>query len=726
MPVDEHKHILHRMVRLLVLGCAGFIEAIVAMPMRADPEAFARSEIVASARRAGVEPPPVTLTVDPRLGPQDYRFQTQAGGGIGVVGGPVGAMYGGLDLAEAIRLGPDAVRALAADPLTHTPFVAERGIKFNLPLDLRTPSYADDSDSARANIPEVWSRDFWSAYFDEMARDRYNVLSLWNLHPFPSMVRVPEFPAVALDDVWRSRRPLGPATFDLSGRDAVPPAFLADREVVKRITIDQKIAFWQEVMRMAADRGISVYIFTWNIFSYGTGGRYGITDDATNPATIAYLRSSVRALVDTDPLLAGVGFTAGENMKGVDNDAKEQWLWSTYGEGMRDALKDNPGRAISLIHRYHETKHADIVRSWSRYPGYPASFSYSYKYSIAHMYSSAKPPFIAEVMPYLKEGSKTWLEVRNDDIYSFRWGDPDYSRQYLLNLPPKSELAGFFMGPDGFTWGRDFLDRDLVGHALGPNRPLVMQKQVYAFMLWGRLAYDPNLPDTHFQRVLGAWFPGVDALSLFEASSAASRVIPQITRFFWGGVDLAWFPEACVRNRHGSHFYTVAEFMKGKTMPGAGFLTIREWRQRRLGRLPEVPMLSPLDAADALAGDADTALRLIAALRSARGPVQDRELRLFLGDDEAMSLLGRYYAEKIRGACDLALYDASGRADQKASAVAHLERALEDWKRYAAVRDAQYLPGFYSRIGWIDISALTQEVAKDVDLARNWTPGSLD
>ena len=45
---------------------------------------------------------------------------------------------------------------------------------------------------------------------DAMARDRYNVLTLWNLHPFPSMVKVPEFPDVALDDVWRSREPLDP------------------------------------------------------------------------------------------------------------------------------------------------------------------------------------------------------------------------------------------------------------------------------------------------------------------------------------------------------------------------------------------------------------------------------------------------------------------------------------------------------------------------------------
>jgi len=67
----------------------------------------------------------------------------------------------------------------------HAAYVAERGIKFNIALDRRTPTYSDSSDSAQHNIPEMWSLDFWHEYLDEMARHRYNVLTLWNLHPFP-------------------------------------------------------------------------------------------------------------------------------------------------------------------------------------------------------------------------------------------------------------------------------------------------------------------------------------------------------------------------------------------------------------------------------------------------------------------------------------------------------------------------------------------------------------
>ena len=79
------------------------------------------------------------------------------------------------------------------------------------------------------------------------------------------------------------------------------------------------------------------------------------------------------------------------------------------------------------------------------------------------------------------------------------------------------------MGPDGYVWGRSFLERQPP--AAGP-RPLVIEKQWYSFLLWGRLAYDPTLPNAHFERILAARFPGVPAATVFAASNAASGSCP--------------------------------------------------------------------------------------------------------------------------------------------------------------------------------------------------------
>ena len=122
---------------------------------------------------------------------------------------------------------------------TDQPHVAQRGIKFNLPLDLRTPSYTDCSDAAQANIPEMWSREFWTEFLDVMARHRYNVLSLWSLHPFPSLVKVPEFPEVALNDVWRTRAKLDD-TFALSVRNLAGVSLVPSNRVTARDVANTK------------------------------------------------------------------------------------------------------------------------------------------------------------------------------------------------------------------------------------------------------------------------------------------------------------------------------------------------------------------------------------------------------------------------------------------------------------------------------------------------------
>ena len=58
-----------------------------------------------------------------------------------------GAMYGGLDIAEAVRL----FTLADLTDVERSPHIEKRGIKFNIPLDSRTPSYSDAADSAQQN-----------------------------------------------------------------------------------------------------------------------------------------------------------------------------------------------------------------------------------------------------------------------------------------------------------------------------------------------------------------------------------------------------------------------------------------------------------------------------------------------------------------------------------------------------------------------------------------------
>jgi len=134
--------------------------------------------------------------------------------------------------------------------------------------------------------------------------------------------------------------------------------------------------------------------------------------------------------------------------------------------------------------------------------------------------------------------------------------------------------------------------------------------------------------------------------------------------------------------------------------------------------------VTPLEVASNLRRDADAALRGVAALRPKQG--ENRELRLTLGDIEALARLGQYYAAKIEGAGELALFDATTQAEQQQAAVRHLESALQCWRDYAAIYAKQYQqPLLYNRVGIVDIPKLAEKAASDIHIAREWKTGSI-
>ena len=157
-------------------------------------------------------------------------------------------------------------------------------------------------------------------------------------------------------------------------------------------------------------------------------------------------------------------------------------------------------------------------------------------------------------------------------------------------------------------------------------------------------------------------------------------------------------------------------------MPGADTLDVRSWRRAlREGRAPAG--VTPPQVADALVAMATETEALLPGLRKTAG--RNAELLAWLDDLACYAALGRYYAAKIRGAAEIALFDDSGEARHREASVAHMESALEHWKAYAARRDARYVPALYNRVGYVDLQALVARVAADVAIAREWAPGSL-
>jgi len=137
-----------------------------------------------------------------------------------------GAMYGTLDLTEQLRM-KNGLREV--EEKVTNPHFAFRAIKFNLPWSSYRPN-----ENPAMNLHTQTCRDlnFWRSFLDMMAENHFNVLSLWNLHPFTYMIRPENFP------------------------EACP---FSDRELA------QWQRFWRRLFSMAKERGIETYIVNWNI-----------------------------------------------------------------------------------------------------------------------------------------------------------------------------------------------------------------------------------------------------------------------------------------------------------------------------------------------------------------------------------------------------------------------------------------------------------------------------
>ena len=615
------------------------------------------------------------------------------------------------------KVSPDASAAQRPYPPRGIQPIARRGIKFNLPLDLRTPSYSDGGDCAQMNIETVWDINFWRSFLKRLQEMGYNTLSLWNLNPFPSIVKVPEYPLVALDDVWRTT-----VAYDdtINGRatNLVQPKHLEHHEVLLHITIDEKIAFWKDVMAYAHLCGIEVYLFFWNIYTFAEQGKYGITHSMDNPVTMDYYRACVRELIRTYPHLAGIGIACGEQMSN-DSLRNEQWLWEAYGKGICDGLQDTPDRKFRLIHRLHFADFNMIEQVWK---GLPCPMDYSDKYSGAHMLSGTQPPFINSTVRNLPQGRKLWLEVRTDDLYLNRWADMDYIREYLQNMPDDTYIEGFLMGADGYIPAREYLQKDTDF-----REELFIDRHWLHYALMGRFSMEPDTDNEWVMTLLKARFPSVPenaVCALDEALHTAGKIIPQVSRLYFQNNDAPWYPEACMSHPHMFGYLDIRRWAKStNAMPGGGCVPIKAYCDALGKGNLLLSGQTPPQVAEVLLQLSDQAEAAVERSRhisvTKLHSRDEKEFLNILDDQQALACLGRFYAHKITAAVHLNLLLNTKDETHRQKSASAMEAALASWKQYAALFHRHYLPQRLPRHGFLDMNALTALVEKDVAIVRN-------
>tara|TARA_R110002096_G_scaffold74283_18_gene176133 strand:- start:4034 stop:7000 length:2967 start_codon:yes stop_codon:yes gene_type:complete len=707
--------------------CPGLLAAAVEYDDHSPQLVFAAQEIEDAMRETGREDLRVTLVVKADEGsPEAFQIRRIGEGEIEVAGTDAnGAMYGGIEVSEYLKLG------LPIESVSRIPLVKERGLKMNIPWDCRTPSYCDKGSAAQNNIINVWDFEgFWKPYFDDMARYRYNVLSLWSTHAYPNLVVVPGYEECAMPDVYRVREDILHPNFDGKIRpdlDANGDGEVTSEDgtmtLVKRMSVEEKMAHWKQVFEYAEGRGVDLYLFHWNVYVNGSEGKYGITPEQTNQKTIDYIRACVKEALLTYPQIKGIGVTSGEDdRRELDNtpDSTENFIFKTYGRGIMDAKADPrwKDRDFRFIFRRHGTEY-----EWARdaMKDYDGVVETSTKYSVAHMYSSRRP--MEWERRIVGDGwlndYKVWLNLRNDDIFMHRFGSADYVREFIRNMPHE-HIRGFNMGSDGYFWGREFISKEpeMAGR-------LEIDKHWYNFRMFGEMAYNNDLDDDYWRAVLKHRFPTADVKKLFDAWEAVSEIVPQINRSVWAATDGDFAPEMSQGDSFLSmdNYYYDRNPMKLRDPVPAGeeyCISVTEWAENIVAGKDADPddRLTPLEVADKLDELSRVGLDALSTLEAQAE--DDVELKETLLDIKSMAYLGQYYADKQRCAAKLMVYRLIDRVDSDwhAQAVEHIENSRVHWKHYADVLDSHYKTSLHAKTGWFRWYETLKQVEAEVERVK--------
>jgi hypothetical protein len=323
------------------------------------------------------------------------------------------------------------------------------------------------------------------------------------------------------------------------------------------------------------------------------------------------------------------------------------------------------------------------------------------------MFSSESPTWFDKIYrdEVVEHKVKVWMNVRNDDMFTFRWGNPGYANNFIKNMP-KDQMAGYFWGPDGYIYGRDFHSKDQTV----PKYEI--DKQWYLFMSWGMAGYNPDLPETYYVDKIAEHFPGADAHAIYKTWNSTADVIAWIDKIHYEQNDASFFPEGSLDIRH---FHDLDNFARKDCMPDQGVTSIGEFTVK--GKI--AGELTPFEVADKL----ETTSRTLLAGASTIGDHQNSELKQTLGDFKAMGYMAEYYVHKIRAATHLSLYRYAGDEKDKAAAVAEAEAEVKSWTDYANASSAQYKPQLFARTQMLDWNALTADVKRDVTIAQNAKKG---
>jgi hypothetical protein len=562
--------------------------------------------------------------------PECYRIE-----GDRVFGGDLrGIMYGLLEAAEQIRT---TGHVSSAEGCPATPM---RGVRLFVNSD---------------EVEKERTKEYWLAYIEMLARNRFNRLNLVFAHqtdymapPYPFWISLREFPGIRARNLTPERQ-------------------------------NHNLEMLRYVSQTAADHGIEFTLGIWehNVQPGMKPSVDGITRDNIGP----YSYAALKTVLAECPAIRSVQMrTNGES--GIPNDQQVEF----YRDFVFRAIKD-AGHLVRLD-----------VRGWAMNPGLMTAA----KSAGVPLRMSSK--YWAEDIGRPYQPAETWPGYSYLNLlekprpYEFYWelwglgshrlllsGDPEFVKRAVPTLT-MSDTQGFEIDPPlaqkGFgnapgAWGvfaPAQTDRIFWKHEF--------ERYWMFYLLWGRLSYEPESPDRIWMDELQRRF-GPAAPEVLNAYHAASNVVNEIVAAHLADPNMYIWPEI---------------------NPGGLIEAYREVRPsdwRYIASIPEAVHNRVRGIASAKQTPLETSAllhALVAQINKAVAEVNksiepgNKEWKSTESDFLVLAALAQYHARKVMAADQLTYFYETGHDSGLYAARRELVGAQRVWERLVKLTDGVYPP----------------------------------
>jgi hypothetical protein len=454
---------------------------------------------------------------------------------------PSGTLYGAMELANRIT----QTHAVPANlDFEDHPQLKLRGFALGLQKPELTYDNAEyDYRYTPQEFPWFYDKAAWTKYLDQLADQRVNTLYLWNGHPFTSLLKLPKYP---------------------------------EAQELPTARLEQNIAMFHWLTAEADKRGIWILQGFYNIhLSHAFAKAHGLPNHLSAPSPLSsdYTRYCISEFIRQYPNV-GLFMTLGEAMGphyGVE------WLTKTILPGVQDGLAElakqegHPVPQPTIIVRAHATDIEDVM------PAAKALYSNidtMWKWNGESLtWTNIRGPVRKRFQTMVAGSNVTIVNIHLlSNLEPFRWGDPDFVRQTVLNFQ-RIGIGGLHLYPLRY-WDWPY--------SADKTDPLLNQtdRDWIWYQSWARYAWNPNRDATkertywitqfadRFTLPQNPGAPGPDS-GTWDRSATNARA-PQPSQSYHEGWDEHLSPAQLQTGEHLLNAYELSGICAPKLLPRIG------------------------------------------------------------------------------------------------------------------------------------------------------------